>query len=696
MNNTTGIRIYILLIFIIIRSTGAYAQTNTDSLTLLIRQSKNELEKNALQRQLIQEYINTKAFTKAEILLDSAIRLSRQSQNALAEADFLNMKGVLYRRTNQFILSKDAHIEALKIATIQQDTSLLASVNNNLGVTERRTSKYDDALKYHLAALKYAEDINDTKETATALNSLGIIFTLLKNYGKAEYFLKRALETETANDNMLGLAINHNTLGWLYSEQHKTDKALEQYQISICYNDTLENKTGIAICRKDIGSLYYAKGNYKEAEKNFNLALNYFKEVNDIRHFVYTSYYYAELLLDQKQYTKAQRYFEIAVKKSKEIKLYALLYDAYSGLSKLYEEKNNAVLALKYARKAAVYYDSIQTKESKKITKEIETKYKLENSRLEIQNLTEINKLSKNHISNLQVAGTVLLILFVILIILAFFLNENRRKLRTGTELLKMNNAEMMQQKEQIAKQKDILEKQTQELQITNDTKDKFFSIIAHDLRNPFSALLGLTEILYNDYGEYTDTERRELLRTTYQAAKKSHNLLENLLTWARAQSGGLNVEKTDFNINKALNETLGQIKLHAANKAIKINADLQENLSDIHADYNMIMTIIRNLLSNAIKFTPTNGAIYIKSYQENGNIKISVRDTGIGMSPDELDKLFKINSGFSKKGTNNESGTGLGLILCKEFADKNDAEIIVESRRGKGSIFCLSVNLPT
>ncbi|MFC2152704.1 response regulator [Bacteroidota bacterium] len=234
------------------------------------------------------------------------------------------------------------------------------------------------------------------------------------------------------------------------------------------------------------------------------------------------------------------------------------------------------------------------------------------------------------------------------------------------------------------------------EIKLLNATKDKFFSIIAHDLKSPFSALLGFSELLLENHATYDDEERETYIKFINDGSIKTYKLVENLLTWARSQSGRIEFTPEKINIETLINEIVSLLTETAGNKEIKLIANTQNNLF-LHADKNMLDTVIRNLISNAIKFTPKGGDITItsKTITDKNNqqfAEISVKDSGVGISPEIQTKLFKITENVTTKGTEKEAGTGLGLILCKEFIEKHSGKIWVESEVDKGSKFIFTV----
>jgi len=231
----------------------------------------------------------------------------------------------------------------------------------------------------------------------------------------------------------------------------------------------------------------------------------------------------------------------------------------------------------------------------------------------------------------------------------------------------------------------------TEELKNLNASKDKFFSIISHDLRSPFNSLLGLTEFLTHSYDEMNPSDIKNSILNIYNSAQQVYNLILNLLEWSMLQSGRLKVEKSVINLAELGMEIMNLYKESANNKKLELVNNMNDSIL-VYADKYMIDTIVRNFVSNSIKFTNPGGKIVIKGMINGDNAEVSVTDTGIGISPENQKNLFRIDEQFRRDGTANEKGTGLGLILCKEFIEKNNGVLWVESEKDKGSRFSFTV----
>lgn len=242
----------------------------------------------------------------------------------------------------------------------------------------------------------------------------------------------------------------------------------------------------------------------------------------------------------------------------------------------------------------------------------------------------------------------------------------------------------------EIERQRDELDKQKKELEELNATKDKFFTIIAHDLKNPFNTVIGLSELLIDRYDTYDNAKIKEFIFQINKFTNNAYELLEDLLQWAKSQTGRLEVNKEKVDLNEIINDNIDLFVEKAKKKKTKIISKVQED-TFAFIDRNMISTVVRNLISNAIKFTE-NGTITVEAIIKNENIEVSVIDTGVGISNENLGKLFKIDKNISTQGTDEETGTGLGLIISKEFIECNGGSIKASSNEGSGSTFKFSV----
>ena len=289
---------------------------------------------------------------------------------------------------------------------------------------------------------------------------------------------------------------------------------------------------------------------------------------------------------------------------------------------------------------------------------------------------TEVEKItSKAHRNELYSMGFIILILTAAGISLFFALCRWTRCLEQEIEIRKQAEEKLKENEKQLRK--------------LNTTKDKFFSIIAHDLINPFNTILGFTDLLVSEYESFDSKEIKDLVNAINKDANETYDLLKNLLDWSRSQNGKIEIKPVTHNLNELIEDVVKLISFAANKKEIRINVNLDQQ-DVVFCDLNTISTVFRNLLSNAVKFTHRGGEISVTSKIAKTEIAVSVTDNGVGIKKEDIGEIFKIDSEVSTKGTANEKGTGLGLMICKEFTELNNGKISVTSEHGKGSVFTI------
>jgi len=276
---------------------------------------------------------------------------------------------------------------------------------------------------------------------------------------------------------------------------------------------------------------------------------------------------------------------------------------------------------------------------------------------------------------------------------------EHRMRCKDGSYKWMLNRGKILNYTEDgsplrmIGTHSDITEQKQAEMELrrTNTTKDKFFSIIAHDLKSPFNSIMGLSEILHENFDDLDEKTRKKFVTGIHEGVRRTYDLLEDLLLWSRAQRDTIDFFPANLGLAQAVDEMVSVLKIAAENKSIHIHTHIPEG-TNVFADKFMLLSVLRNLISNAIKFTPKNGDIRIGvnmiEYDGKRFTKISVKDTGVGISAEDHVTIFDIGQNISKSGTENETGTGMGLPICYEFVTKHGGNMWFESEPGKGATF--------
>ncbi len=269
--------------------------------------------------------------------------------------------------------------------------------------------------------------------------------------------------------------------------------------------------------------------------------------------------------------------------------------------------------------------------------------------------------------------------------------NETNTLLEERQQLIEEQSEILTVQTKVLQSQSDQLAAKNSELELLNKTKDKFFSILAHDLKNQLNVIMGFADLLEKRFYEMDDVKKIKFINTINTTSKKTNELLIDLLKWGRSQTDNINFEPENTNIGILIEKSINLLTDSSRAKKIDVTVDLQPDSMAL-IDKDMIETVIRNLFSNAVKFTPESGKIKVSCIKSEKEIIVQVTDSGIGMDDETFQHLFKLDKSHSRPGTSGETGTGLGLLLCKEFVEKNGGRIWATGKADKGSIFTFTV----
>jgi len=350
-----------------------------------------------------------------------------------------------------------------------------------------------------------------------------------------------------------------------------------------------------------------------------------------------------------------------------------LLMNCYEQLAITHEELQHFESSLYYLKNYAAYRDSIYNEESSRQIAEFKTLFDTEKKENENIVLAAEKSALDAQVKKQRAAVFAVSAFLLLFTAISIYLFVIRRKLLHYQEKIYHQNEQLIEN-----------EKKLNEMIAT---KDKFFKIIAHDLRNHFNGLLGYSDLLAQTHKDLDIEARENMINDLADISKNTFSLLENLLVWSRSQTEALPFSPKKFRLARLVETNLQTLHSHAKSKGVKLISNVNKDIR-LYADKEMLNTVLRNLLMNAIKFSTKGKEVSVDATSEGDTVRISVTDQGIGMSREKLEILFDITKKTSTLGTGQEKGTGLGLALCKEFIDAHDGEIHVESEEGKGSVF--------
>jgi len=593
-------------------------------------------------------------------------------------ADANGYYGVLYQQDGELSQAMSFYQKALGIYEKIGDERGAAHAHNNVGSIYHRRGKYVKALENYQVALNYYDSNHIIHPLITTLTNIASAYITIGLIDEAKEYNQRALNLAEKNGFKGKLATSLVNMGVISSNRHKLVEAKQYYTRALNVYKELDNQRGIANCLLNIGVILQKQGDMPQAFEHALQAMSLYKEMNDHNRISQCVNNIGVILDKLGSYDKAISYYTAALKIIGDMGVNNEVARIYNNLSKAYAGLENYKEALYYHEKYKSYSDSVLSLAKSQQIAELQTKY-------ETQKKEQLIELQQAKLERQKLLGNTLLGLTISILLVAGLIIYAYVQKRLDNEKITQQNVEIARQNEMLGMQKNILEE-------LNQTKDKLFSVIGHDLRGPIANMRSIFDMVLED--EFTDRkELFDVMKVLRDKTCDTHNLLENLLYWSRSQQGRITPNQGVVDLTELVEESLDLIKADAKVKGIDLEINMGEAVLS-YCDADMINLVLRNLLSNAIKFTPSGGRILLKIEQSDKHIKVSVRDTGIGVPKENLPKLFDKSTYFTTYGTNKEKGSGLGLNLCREFVEANNGSIAVDSQLGKGSEFYFTLPL--
>ncbi len=624
-------------------------KTNPDKALVEINEviqiAKNNNNKKALASAYFHKgYINYQLTDNFSAIQNyrQTINYAEESADSVMLNDTYNKLGLVYFDFGNYQKALSYYQKSIEISDVTRDKLRLSKAYNNIGLIYLEWKIYDISLEYQEKALKIRQVLNKPKYIARSLNNIGNVYLKQESYKKAYKYYKQSLEIKKTVDDKRGLGNGYNNIGFYYQKINKYDSALYYYSESISIKKIIKNKKGLATTLANIGEVYIAKGEIKRG-------IGYIKES-----------------------------LEIASKNN----LTSTIYENYRLLFNAYYLIHEYEKAIEYQSKYIETRDSVFSQRKYLLLSQLESKYKDEQNQKQIKILENEKTIAELEVKQLGSRKAVYIIaLIAVIFLLILFIVLSRFKARTNNILQEKNKQLEMANKLLIESENKLIE--------SNASKDKFFSIVSHDLKNPFNAILGITQILSRKSKTLSPDKQAYYNNIVYKSTRNLFNLLDNLLKWSRAQSGSIEYEPTLLNLSEVIKDTIDVLEIYAQEKKINLITNISDDIF-VFSDINMITTIIRNLVSNSIKYSFPNYNIEVNVFETIDIIKIMIKDHGVGMSKNQVDNLFLLHDRKTTIGTEDEKGTGLGLIITKEFAEKIGGKLIIESEKGTGTTISL------
>lgn len=666
-------RILLVLIALTFAITSL-SQTKVDSLLRAYEKADNT-QKTKIYLELSKATLKDSALSN--LYSRQALKLAEKQEQLPEQAQaFFNLGETNYFKRN-FAGAIPYYKSAIQLFGQNKDSLNIYNCHNSIGLCYHFMFQGEKAITHFIDGLKYCE--KDPERTADLYSNIGMAHTRMNNFSDAIDNYRKSLKINTSIHDSASIAVNYNGLGDTFANSNRPDSALVNFLKSYYFFKKIKMADRQAIVIANLAAVY---PNFPDS---LDKALDYFNQAWDSFQKLGWDHYEAEykqgigsIFIKQGKYNEAIIAFNESLRLTDKFNRgFSLKKLNYEGLAEVYKKLGDYKTAFENYVLYTQFNDSMVQKEKYEQIINLEKQYETEKKQNEIIRLQASHELMDVQLEKnkqLKILGFVtasLLLIFVLFILVRYF------------DKIKLNR--LLEHKNQKIAQSE------NELKILNAAKNKFFSILAHDLKNPFHTVMGYSYLLSKDYEQFTEEERRKFATDINQSSNNIFRLLENLLEWSKSQTGRLVFTPRDIEFKRILENSVSVLRSVAIQKNIRIEFSFEDDLS-LFADPQMIETVLRNLINNAIKFTPENGLIEITANRTEDCISICVKDSGIGISEEETRNLFQIDSTVKRKGTNNEDGSGLGLILCREFVRKNNGTIWVNSSPGNGSSFFFTV----
>jgi signal transduction histidine kinase len=609
-----------------------------------------------------------------------AVQSSKYSADAIALAEKIDhpvYKVLAYQNAANVFTNTGDYSSALRYDNLSlendiaiRDSTKIARDYNNIGNDYYDLGEYDDAFFYFTQSHRVASAASDTFRMLVALHNVGRVFKELGQYDQAldHLYLSKKMSMERGDE--VGIPYGLDEIGDVLLRKNQYDSAMTMLVESLKLTRKLNEYVLEPKVLTKIATVYLRKNDFKNAKAYYDSAFALQAKTKNRFGMAEAELGRGIVLTQEGNYDEALVKIESSVQIAKGLNARVLEIKCFNQLSALWEMKGDFKKSLAYYKQYKLLEDTLFSQEMQGKLLRDQIRFETEARDSQIEALSRKQARQEDALKKQEFVRNILVVVMAlsgILLITVYRSGQRRRKI----------NMLLLQHQ-------DEMERRSEELERLNQVKDKFFSIISHDLRSPINALAGLLDLL--DKGAVKAEEMHKHVQELKIRFNHTRTLLNNLLDWTLLQMDKLNLQATKINIHRIIEENI-QLLSSIQVKNIKIVNDVPNNAIGF-ADSNTINLVIRNLMTNAIKFTNDGGQVTVAARERGAEWLISVKDNGVGIKPEVLDILFDKTAPYTTRGTANEKGTGLGLILCKEFIEKNGGKIWAESEEGSGSTF--------
>jgi signal transduction histidine kinase len=651
-----------------------------------LKSVKVDTLKTVINLKLSQLFLEDDQLDSAYVYVKST--LSNQNSNYLKYkiAEKITDIARVYRLNSEYKKAILHYSEAADLFKEINEDKVVSQIYNTIGYSYINIYTEDKAIEYYLKSLEIYKNLDDESGMAMNYIDIGNLYFDQEHYQNAKKYFQDALTIYEKLNDTIGIASSYTSLGNAFSDNGEQELGIDFYKQSIILQELAGDEYGIATNFNNLGDAYLQQGKYILAESYFVQAIEKGFEL-DYKELLAIAYLnMADINERLKNYNQEIYYAKKSIAIAKDVGMLEVELQNLKFMATAHEALGNETEALMFLKQHNSLRDSLASADKTKIVQLFNALNELDKSQYTISDLATKNEIAELKIATEKKISYYLLVAISIFGLLLIILINQQTSKKKAYNLLEFRNFQIKKMNDEIQEQRDYLNQ-------LNKTKDRFFSIIAHDLKNPFNSIKGFTELLIDNNDEYDQEKQLKFLRIIKDSTNKAAVLLNNLLIWANSQSGNLNYTPKRIELVKHVMDVVSLLEIQAIKKEIEIYNNVDHNLS-VFADENMLNTILRNLISNAIKFTKPQGEIKILSKINQQMVEITIKDNGVGISERDIQNLFNLDEKNSNIGTANEQGSGLGLILCKDFIEKNGGKIWVNSTENVGTEFIFSLPL--
>ncbi len=668
------------IVFLLTVAISLKGQHTLDSLEKILASEKNDSVRFRILLNLSKE-AEFYDYTKSRRYMDDARELSEKIDADWARGEMYFRLAFLETMEGDYDEALSYDLMSVKLFSQNSDSTQLFRAINDVGADYRDLGEYKEAYFYLTQSYQLAKRHNkkvpssqDSLIMAIALHNIGTVFTALGQYDISLSHLEAASKLSEKIHDTEGPAYNHDEMGELYRKKGSFDLSEKNLLTGLGEARRLKIRVLIAGAQSHLANLYLDKKDYAKA-------LLYYDSVRERQTSINNRFGLAEcdlgvgiVMSRSGNYDAALKLYMKSLEVSKALNARNLALTCYQELATLAEIKNDYRNALFYHKQHDALKDSLFNKATMEKLVQNQLRFETENKDTEIANLLQLRQQQDSEMRRQELVSNILVIVVALAIFLLYTVY------RSGSRRKRINQLLLEHQEE--------IKRRSIELEQLNQVKDKFFSIISHDLRSPMNALSGTLDLLEKNH--ITPEEFSNLTKTLRVQFNHTRTLINNLLDWTLLQMEKLSIQPEKVYLRPKVEESFEALRgLYPKN--IHMENNIPESVAGF-GDPNIMTLVLRNLILNSLKFTESGGTISVKAAENGKDITVSVTDNGMGIKPEAQELLFEKTSSYSTRGTANEKGTGLGLILCKEFVEKNGGRIWLESEWGKGSTFYFTV----